>query len=184
MFFFSYKKDLNTISMQTGIDINALKPIFDTHFQQNTDGRMNRKCYRDMYYALTFKDMDYIDNLSKNVFKALGVQDLHTEQISFNEFLMTFVLTSRGDLRKKLEYVFDMYDVNNENVLEAPEVNEIILGILQLHHPFEAHNVDEIAKDCFKKLKITEVIRKSMICNFLVFENLFLICFIIHFFLR
>jgi len=86
MFFFSYKKDLNTISMQTGIDINALKPIFDTHFQQNTDGRMNRKCYRDMYYALTFKDMDYIDNLSKNVFKALGVQDLHTEQISFNEF--------------------------------------------------------------------------------------------------
>ena len=172
------------ISLQTGLDGNALKPIFDQHFQQNTDGRMNRQCFRDMYYSLTPKDINYIDNLSKDAFGAIDVEDPDRDQISFNEFLMTFVLTSRCDVRKKLEYVFDMYDVNNENVLEAPEVNEIILGILQLHHPFEAHNVDEIAKDCFKKLKITEVIRKSMIWNFLVFENLFLICFIIHFFLR
>jgi Ca2+-binding EF-hand superfamily protein len=160
--------------LQTGIDVNALKSIFEQHFQQNADGKMNRKSFRDMYYSLTPKDIDYIDNLSKNVFKTLGAQDLDKEQISFNEFLMTFVLTSRCDVRKKLEYVFDMYDVNNENVLEAPEVNEIILGILQLHHPFEAHNVDEIAKDCFKKLKITEVIRKSMILNFLVFELKFI----------
>ncbi len=124
---------------------------------------MNRKSFRDMYYSLTPKDIDYIDNLSKNVFKTLGAQDLDKEQISFNEFLMTFVLTSRCDVRKKLEYVFDMYDVDNENVLEVPEVNEIISGILQLYHPFEAQNIDGIAEDCFKKLKTTEVIRKSMI---------------------
>ena len=149
--------------MQTGIDVNALKSIFEQHFQQNADGKMNHKSFRDIYYSLTPKDIDYIDNLSKNVFKTLGVQDLDKEQISFNEFLMTFVLTSRCDVRKKLEYVFDMYDVDNENVLEVPEVNEIILGILQLYHPFEAQNIDGIADDCFKKLKTTEVIRKSMI---------------------
>ena len=149
--------------MQTGIDKYDLKHIFEQHFQQNNDGKMDRKFFCEMYHSLAQKEIDYVDNLSKNVFKALDVQDLDVEQISFNEFLITFVLSSRGDLRKKLEYVFDMFDTDKENVLEVPEAKEIIWGILELFHPHKAQNTDEIAKDCFKRLRITEVIRKSMI---------------------
>ena len=96
---------------------------------------------------------------------ALGVSNLETEQISLNEFLVTFVLTCPGDLRKKLEYVFEKYDVKHENVLEVNEAKEIctflIEGILYLYNPQEMKDVDEIAKECFNSLKITEVVRKS-----------------------
>lgn len=161
--FSSLKKDFATISMITGIDKNDVQRILDQHLQQNPDGKMDRKCFIELYHTLMQKDIDYVDNLSKNVFKALNIQDLDLEQITLNEFLITFVLTSRGDLRKKLEYAFEMYDVNNESVLEVPEVKEIIFGMLEFYHPQETQNIDEIAKECFRQLKITEVVRKSMV---------------------
>ena len=155
------EKDLVIISMITGIDKHDVKKIFDQHLEQNPDGKMDRKCFCELYHTLMQKDVEYVENLSKNVFKALSIKDIDVEQITLNEFLITFVLTSRGDLRKKLEYAFEMYDVNNESVLEVPEVKEIILGILELYHPQETQNIDEIAKECFRTLKITEVVRKN-----------------------
>ena len=122
---------------------------------------MDRKNFIELYQSLAHREPEYLDNLSKNVFKALGVTDLDIDQITLNEFLITFVLTCRGDLRKKLEYTFEMYDVNGENVLEVAEVKEIIYGILELYHPTETKNIEDIAKDCFKQLKITEVVKKG-----------------------
>ena len=154
-------KDLNIFSTHTGIDKRDVKRIFDEHLEQNPDGKMDRKTFCELYHALLQKEVDYVDNLSKNVFKALGVKDLDVDQITFNEFLATFILTSRGDFRKKIEYVFDMHDIHKDNALEINEVKDIIAAILELYHPTESRSIDDIAKDCYKQLKITEVVRKG-----------------------
>ena len=149
------------MSLHSGIDKHDLQRIFDDHLTQNPDGKMDRRTFCELYHALLQKEVDYVDNLSKNVFRALGVQDLEVDQITLNEFLITFVLTSRGDLRRKIEYVFDMYDIHRDNALEVNEVKGIITAILELYQPNETKNTDEIAKNCFKQLKITEVVRKG-----------------------
>ena len=145
----------------TGIDKLDVKYIFDQHLEKNPDGKLDRKTFCEIYHALMQRNIEFVDTLSKNVFQALGVSNLETEQISLNEFLVTFVLTCPGDLRKKLEYVFEKYDVKHENVLEVNEAKEIIEGILYLYNPQEMKDVDEISKECFRSLKITEVVRKS-----------------------
>ena len=145
----------------TGIDKHDVKHIFDQHLENNPDGKLDRKTFCEIYHSLMQRNIEFVDTLSKNVFKALGVINPETEQISLNEFLITFVLTCPGDLRKKLEYVFEKYDVKNEEVLEVKEVKEIIVGILYLYNPKEMKDVDEVAKECFKSLKIIEVVRKS-----------------------
>lgn len=149
------------MAQQTGQEKHQVSRILNEHLERNPDGKMDRKNFIDLYQSLIHREPDYLDNLSKNVFKALGVQDLDIDQITLNEFLITFVLTCRGDFRKKLEYAFEMYDVNGENVLEVTDVKEIIHGILELYHPTETKNVEEIAKDCFKQLRITEVVKKG-----------------------
>ena len=41
-------------------------------------------------------------------------------------------MTSRGDPKKKLEYAFDMYDVENNGTLDQNELTTGITGMLDL----------------------------------------------------
>ena len=162
------ERDYYIISQQTGLDIKDVQIILNDFLAQNLNGIINRKAYCSLYQTLTKKDSSILDILSKDLFSALGVEksELDTAFISFNEFLITFVLTTRGDLRKKLEYVFEMYDDNNENALELSNVKAIVHGILEFYKPIEeVKDIEEISKECLKHLKITEVVRKGYFNN-------------------
>jgi Ca2+-binding EF-hand superfamily protein len=74
---------------------------------------------------------------------------------------MTYALTSRGDLKRRLEYAFELYDTNHDNALEVDEVREIIYGILELFDKQSIENLVDVSKDCFKHMKITQVVKKS-----------------------
>jgi Ca2+-binding EF-hand superfamily protein len=45
---------------------------------------------------------------------------------------MAFALTSRGDLHKKLDYAFDLYDTDRSGTLNSLEVREVLIGMLDL----------------------------------------------------
>ncbi len=50
--------------------------------------------------------------------------------MTFNEFLIGYAITSKGDLKQKLEYAFELYDADNNGILTANEINEVVIGML------------------------------------------------------
>ena len=45
---------------------------------------------------------------------------------------MAYALTSRGDVKQKLEYAFEMYDADNNGFLDSAELKTVIHGMLDL----------------------------------------------------
>lgn len=41
-------------------------------------------------------------------------------------------LTSRGDLKKKLEYAFELYDADNNGYLDPNEIKTVLTGMFDL----------------------------------------------------
>ncbi len=50
--------------------------------------------------------------------------------LTFNEFLIGYAITSKGDLKQKLEYAFEMYDADNNGILSRKEIKEVVVGML------------------------------------------------------
>ena len=67
--------------------------------------------------------------------------------------MIAFALTSRGDLKKKLEYAFALYDADGNGYLDNDEIREVITGMLDLLGADKKHNnPKELAEQCMKEL--------------------------------
>ena len=76
---------------------------------------------------------------------------------------------SKADLRRKLEYAFNIYDIDNSNSLDPDEVKEIIFGILDLFSQnLENQNLNEVSKEVFDSLKVSEIVKKEDFINGLI----------------
>ena len=53
-------------------------------------------------------------------------------KIDFKEFLQAINITSSGKPEQKLEWAFNMYDVNGDGTIEPSEMSEII-GVRAVH---------------------------------------------------
>jgi len=157
------ENDYNFLSYQTGLSREEIMKLIDRHLSVHPDGRMNRKEFCELFIELRKESPEIVTGLSENIFKALGVSttEIPSDLITLPEFLMTYALTSRGDLKRRLEYAFELYDTNHDNALEVDEVREIIYGILELFDKQSKENLVDVSKDCFKQMKITQVVKKS-----------------------
>lgn len=153
-------RDYDFLVYQTGLDRSEVVGIIENHLLTHPDGRMNRKEFCDLYHLLRKETSEIVQGLSENIFKALGVKSPEADLITMNEFLITYALTSRGDMRKKLEYAFELYDTNHDNALELEEVREAVYGILELFEPPKEPSIGDIAKECVKDIRITCVVKK------------------------
>lgn len=45
---------------------------------------------------------------------------------------IAFALTSKGDLQKKLDFTFTLYDLDNNGTLTREEVKAVVVGMLDL----------------------------------------------------
>ena len=67
--------------------------------------------------------------------------------------MISFALTSRGDLKKKLEYAFALYDADGNGYLDSNEINDVITGMLDLLGADKKHNnPKQLADECIKQL--------------------------------
>lgn len=83
-------------------------------------------------------------------------------------------MTSRGDLRKKLEFAFTLYDTDNNGYLDKNEIRDVITGMLELLGADKKTNdPNQVAEECLKHLdsshdgKLTKGI--WLICLFFYF---------------
>jgi Ca2+-binding EF-hand superfamily protein len=62
-------------------------------------------------------------------------------------------LTSKGDLNRKLEYAFDLYDADRNGYLDKNEVREVVTGMLDLlGADKKGQNSAQLAEECIRQL--------------------------------
>ena len=69
------------------------------------------------------------------------------------KFQIGYSLTSKGDLKKKLEYAFELYDSDGNGYLDHKEIRDVITGMLDLlGADKKSNNAFQLAEECIKQL--------------------------------
>ena len=96
----------------------------------NPDGKMDKKEFARLYNELRPEPRELIDEIADYVFRGFDADN--NGSISFNEFLIAYALTSRGDQKLKLEYAFEIYDADNSGSLDKKQVANALEAMLDL----------------------------------------------------
>jgi len=106
------------------------------------NGQLTREKFLEVYSS--FFPQGNADKFCEHVFRTFDSDN--SGKIDFKEFLQAINITSSGKPEQKLEWAFNMYDVNGDGTIEPSEMSEIIgvrasqlltymqSGLKKLHH--------------------------------------------------
>ena len=86
------------------------------------DGQLSRAKFLEVYSS--FFPQGNADKFCAHVFRTFDSDN--SGKIDFKEFLLAINITSAGRPEQKLEWAFQMYDVNGDGTIEPSEMCEII----------------------------------------------------------
>ncbi|RNA31685.1 Neuronal calcium sensor 2 [Brachionus plicatilis] len=145
------ESDYGYLTSQTGYSRPEIKLFYDQFMNNNPDGKLDRQEFARLYSKLRAEPPELLDEISNFVFRAFD--DDNNGYISFNEFMIAYALTSRGDPKKKLEYAFELYDADNNGTLDMNEVRSVLVGMLDLLGADKrATNVSQLTEECCSQL--------------------------------
>jgi Ca2+-binding EF-hand superfamily protein len=145
------ESDYTFLINQSGLSRLDIKELFDKFMAGNPDGELDRKEFSKLYCSLRYESPELLDEITEFIFKAFDANKSGT--ISFSEFLIGYSLTSKGDLKRKLEYAFELYDSDGNGYLDQKEIKEVITGMLDLLGAEKrSNNASQLAEECLKQL--------------------------------
>jgi len=86
------------------------------------NGQLTRDKFLEVYSS--FFPQGNADKFCEHVFRTFDSDN--SGKIDFKEFLQAINITSSGKPEQKLEWAFNMYDVNGDGTIEPSEMSEII----------------------------------------------------------
>ncbi|RNA31687.1 Neuronal calcium sensor 2 [Brachionus plicatilis] len=151
---FLTEHDLDFLAGQTGHSKDEIKKIFREFIVNNPDGKLDRKEFIQLYTKLRPEPAETLEKISNFVFRAFDLDQNGT--IDFNEFMISYSLTTRGDLKQKLEYSFNVYDSDKNGYLDRDELKQVIFGMLNLLGADEKSNdANFLAQQCIRELDVS-----------------------------
>merc|ERR1740124_1498636 len=114
--------DLTTLLDQTNFKEKELKRWFKKFIHDYPDGRMSRDQFMDIYTKI-YKSGS-AERLAEHIFRSFDTNG--DDEICFKELMCCFSVTSRGSVREKLEWAFNVYDLDNSGVVTIDEVRDIV----------------------------------------------------------
>ena len=144
-------KDIKFFVSNTGFSEEQVTTIFNEFSQNNPDGTLDKNEFVKMYTLLRPEAVDRLDEICAQIFRAFDSDN--NGFVTFNEFLIGYALTSRGDMRTKLQYAFELYDCDNNGYLNKGEVAQVISAMLDLYGADkQCHVPSQIAHECVENL--------------------------------
>ena len=93
-------KDYKFLTTQTGMTKEQIDGIFSKFNNNNADGVLDKREFTKLYIELRPEPAEKIDEIASYVFNAFDTDN--NGSVSFNEFLVAYAMTSRGDQKAKL----------------------------------------------------------------------------------
>jgi neuronal calcium sensor 1 len=115
---------------QTSLTKKEIDEMFEKFSANSTQGELNHNEFVQLFKLLSTDESEYLDRHSEFIFDSFDKD--HNGRISFKEFLVAYALLSKGDIEKKIEYTFTLYDLDNNGYLDIDEVFRAISRIFQI----------------------------------------------------
>jgi Ca2+-binding EF-hand superfamily protein len=144
-------KDVKTLSEQTGMSKDQIEKIFQQFVANNPDGKLDVTEFNKLYQSLRTEPVANLDEIDDFVFRAFDVDN--NGFLTFNEFLAAYTITTKGDVKQKLQYAFELYDADNNGWLSVDEVKQVISAMLDLLGADKKGNDPaKLTAECLKEL--------------------------------
>uniref|UniRef100_T1J5U2 EF-hand domain-containing protein n=1 Tax=Strigamia maritima TaxID=126957 RepID=T1J5U2_STRMM len=137
-----YKPDgLDALCRNTKFSKKELQFLYRGFKQECPSGIVNEETFKSIY-AQFFPQGD-VSHYAEYVFKTFDHD--HSGAISFEDFVVGLSVLSRGSLNEKLQWTFNLYDINGDGFITKDELYDIVTSIYDLvGNKFEA-NMEETA---------------------------------------
>ncbi|CAF1281793.1 unnamed protein product [Adineta steineri] len=130
---------VDLIKRKTKMKTSEITDWFNELKSRCPNGKMTKKdmlkCYRD----LSTCDMDKVEHVVNAIYKAFDIDN--DGKVDFKEFVIGFLLTTKGTMEEKLDYTFQLYDFK-----------EFVIGFLlttkgtmeeKLDYTFQLYDIDK-----------------------------------------
>ncbi|XP_036365582.1 Kv channel-interacting protein 1 isoform X3 [Octopus sinensis] len=135
-----YKPEgLDVLCRNTKFSRKELQIMYRGFKQECPTGIVNEDTFKDIY-AQFFPQGDS-SNYAHYVFNAFDHD--HSGSVNFEEFVMGLSVLSRGTLQERLQWAFNLYDINGDGIITKDEMMDIVSAIYEMMGRFTEPSVDE-----------------------------------------
>lgn len=135
-----YKPEgLDVLCRNTKFSRKELQIMYRGFKQECPTGIVNEETFKDIY-AQFFPQGDS-SNYAHYVFNAFDHD--HSGSVNFEEFVMGLSVLSRGSLQERLQWAFNLYDINGDGIITKDEMTDIVSAIYEMMGRFTEPTVDE-----------------------------------------
>jgi len=134
------KEDLDFLLNNTNFNKKQIKQWYKGFMRDCPCGQLTRLKFLEVYSG--FFPEGNAEKFCEHVFRTFD-QD-NSGKIDFKEFLLAINITSAGKPEEKLEWAFQMYDINSDGTIERCEMVEIITAIYSMvSNTFQDSNLED-----------------------------------------
>ncbi|EUB56238.1 Neuronal calcium sensor 2 [Echinococcus granulosus] len=122
------KEDLDFLMSNTHFTKKQIKQWYNGFIRDCPSGQLSKKKFIEVYSGF-FPDGN-AEEFCTHVFRTFDKDN--SGKIDFKEFLLAINITSGGRPKEKLEWAYQMYDIDGNGTIERSEMVEIIRAIYSM----------------------------------------------------
>ena len=140
--------EIQFIMANTDFERDKIIAWFEKFKQKCPDCRFDRAAFVEFYKNLIPGESYEEERFCEYVFQAFDTD--RNGFIDFSEFLISFWVRAKGNLREKLGWLFDVYDMDHNGHISNYELTRILGYVLKMKNSKE--NVYDKARSVFQTL--------------------------------
>ena len=146
------KDQLHQLLETTNFNKHELQRWYSKFMKDYPDGQLDKEQFREMYEKV-YNKCGNINQIAEHIFRTFDKNN--DGHICFKELMSSLSVTSRGTVKEKLEWTFNIYDIDGSGSITMEEIMQIIKCMQDVSSTIEGDGIhnDEIA-DIFKSMDI------------------------------
>jgi len=123
------KEEFDQLKSKTHFDQKELRAMYKQFRKESPQGLISKDEFREVMSQMGVTD-NFLQDLIFNVF-----DDNKDGTINFQEFVTALSVMTRGEPQEKLEFAFNMYDLDGNGFIDKSEMSQIMEAFYRLVGP-------------------------------------------------